>query len=150
MSLKTKVEAEMKTAMKARNKDRLRALKAIKALILLAETEKGAKQTLSEETEIKLLMKAAKQRKDSAQIYQDQGREDLETIERSELVVIEEFLPKMMSEEELTEKLQEIVARTGASSPKDMGKVMGIATKELAGKADNKTISLKVRALLNK
>lgn len=149
MSLKTRVEAEMKTAMKAREKDRLRALKAIKALILLAQTAEGATGELSEAEEVKLLMKAAKQRKDSAQIYQEQGRADLEEVERSELAVIEEFLPKMLSEAELTEKLQEIIARVGAASPKDMGKVMGVATKELAGKAEGRAISTTVKNLLN-
>ncbi len=149
MSLKTRVESEMKTAMKARDKDRLRALKAIKALILLAQTSEGSTGELSENEEVKLLMKAVKQRKDSAQIYQEQGREDLEQIERSELAVIEEFLPQMLSEAELTQKLQDIIARVGATSPKDMGKVMGMATQELAGKAEGKAISTTVKNLLN-
>lgn len=149
MSLKTRVEAEMKIAMKARDKDRSRALKAIKALILLAQTSEGFTGELSEQDEVKMLMKAAKQRRDSAKIYQEQGRTDLEKTELSELAVIEEFLPKMLSQEELTEKLKQIIADLGASSPKDMGKVMGIATKELAGKAEGRAISTTVKSLLN-
>lgn len=149
MSLKTRAEAEMKIAMKARDKDRSRALKAIKALILLAQTSEGFTGELSEQDEVKMLMKAAKQRRDSAKIYQEQGRTDLEKTELSELAVIEEFLPKMLSQEELTEKLKQIIADLGASSPKDMGKVMGIATKELAGKAEGRAISTTVKSLLN-
>jgi uncharacterized protein YqeY len=148
MSLKTRIDEEIKSAMKAQDKEALRALRAIKSLILLAETSEGSTGTLSTEEENKLLMKAAKQRKDSAEIYAQQDREDLRKVELEELAIIERFLPKMLSAEELSEKLKEIIARVGASSPKDMGKVMGVATKELAGLADGKLVSEMVKSLL--
>lgn len=150
MNLKQKIEADIKEAMLAKDKDKLRALRAIKSLILLAETEKGAKEEISHEDEIKLLTKAAKQRRESAEVYAAQGRKDLEEIELSELKVIEVYLPKQLSEEELHEKLKEIVARTGAAGPQDMGKVMGVANKELAGQAEGKVISFIVKSLLNR
>lgn len=149
MSLKQKVDSEIKSAMIAKDKDRLRALRAVKSLILLEETKGGAAAELSEDDEMKILTKAAKQRKDSADIYQQQNREDLYSVEMAELLIIQEFLPKALTEEELTAAIQEIVAKTGASGPKDMGKVMGAASKELAGKADGKAIADKVKALLN-
>jgi len=148
MSLKASVENEIKKAMLAKDKDRLRALRAIKSLILLEETKGGATGEISEEDEIKLLTKAAKQRKDSADIYKQQNREDLYEVEMAELTIINEFLPKQLSEEELVEELKKLIAESGASSAKDMGKAMGLATKALAGKADGKLISTKVKELL--
>ena len=149
MSLKLKVESEIKSAMIAKNKVRLTALRAIKSMILLEETKEGYSGTLSSDDELKLLTKAAKQRKDSAEIYEKQGRADLLEVEMAELAVIQEFLPKAMSEEELTLAVQEIINVTGAAGPKDMGKVMGVASKQLAGKADGKAIADKVKSLLN-
>lgn len=149
MSLKQKIESEIKSAMIAKDKSRLTALRAIKSLILLEETKGGAKGDLSEDDEMKLLTKAAKQRKDSADIYEQQGRFDLYEVEIAELKVIQEFLPDAMSDEELTQAVKDIIAQTGASSPKDMGKVMGVASKQLAGKADGKAIADKVKSLLN-
>lgn len=149
MSLKQKIEGEIKSAMIAKDKTRLAALRSIKSLILLEETKSGAKAELTEEDELKLLTKAAKQRKDSADIYEQQSRTDLYEVEMAELKVLQEFLPQAMTEEELTAAIREIVAETGASSPKDMGKVMGVASKKLAGKADGKAISEKVKAILN-
>ncbi|WP_215224280.1 GatB/YqeY domain-containing protein [Echinicola shivajiensis] len=147
MSLKQSIESEIKKAMLAKDKDRLRALRSIKSLIMLEET-KGGDKGITEDDELKLLTKAAKQRKDSVEIYQQQNREDLAATELSELEIINEFLPKQLSEEELEAALKEIIAEVGAEGPKDMGKVMGIATKKLAGKADGKMISQKVKGLL--
>ena len=148
MSLKLKIEKEIKTAMLQKNKDRLRALRAIKAMILIAETEKGAATALSEEAEIKILSRAAKQRRDSLMIYQEQGRKDLVDIERDELVVIEAFLPQQLDAEELKTAVREIIKKTGATAPKEMGKVMGIASQELSGKVDGKALSAMVKSLL--
>lgn len=148
MSLKSNIETEIKNAMLAKDKDRLRALRAIKSLILLEETKEGAGASLTPDDEIKLLTKAAKQRKDSADIYKQQNREDLYAVEMAELSIINEFLPKQLTEDELVAELKKIIAETGASSAKDMGKVMGAATKALAGKADGKLISQKVKELL--
>ena len=148
MTLKENIEAEIKKAMLAREKDRLRALRAIKSQILLAESEKGAPTQLTPEKELNLLMKAAKQRKESAEIYEQQGRQDLLDIELSELKTIEEFLPTQMSDDELKEKIAGIIEKTGASTPKDMGKVMGMASTELSGSADGKRISSMVKSLL--
>lgn len=150
MSLKSKVESGIKDAMRAKNQDTLRALRALKSLILLEETKGGAAEELSEDDELKLLTKAAKQRRESAEIYQAQGREDLWAKEEAELAVIEQFLPKQLTEAEITARLQEIMERVGASAPSDMGKVMGVATKELAGQADGKVVSTLVKALLAK
>jgi uncharacterized protein YqeY len=149
MSLKTTIEQEIKTAMLAKDKDRLRALRSIKALILLAETEKGAGEGISAEAEIKLLTKAAKQRRDSLEVYRQQKREDLAEVEEAELKIIEEFLPKQLSEEEVKEEVARIIGDVGASSMKEMGIVMGKATKALAGKADGKLISTVVKQLLS-
>ena len=149
MSLKEKIESDIKKAMLAKDKDALRALRGVKSLILLAETEKGATSELSPEAEAKLLTKAAKQRKESAEIYAGQGRNDLAEAELVELRIIENYLPKQMSEEELRAYLQGIIQRLGASSPSDLGKVMGVAVKELAGKADGKLISETVKSLLS-
>lgn len=135
--------------MLARDKTRLGALRSIKSLILLEETKSGAKAEITEEDELKLLTKAAKQRKDSADIYEQQSRTDLYEVEMAELAVLQEFLPKELTDEEISAAIQEIITRTGASSPRDMGKVMGVASKELAGKADGKVISEKVKAILN-
>lgn len=148
MSLKENIEREIKQAMLKKQKDRLTPLRAIKSLILLAESEKGGSEGLSEEAEIKLLTKAAKQRKDSLEIYKEQNREDLAAKEEAELKVIEEFMPKQMTEQELEEALKAVISETGASGPQDMGKVMGVATKRFAGKADGKTISMITKKLL--
>lgn len=147
MSLKQHIETEIKNAMLAKNKDRLRALRSIKSLIMLEETKGGA-GGVSEEEEMKLLTRAAKQRRDSADIYQQQEREDLASIELAELEIISEFLPKQLSEEEIEAELKAIIAEVGAEGPKDMGKVMGVATKKLAGRAEGKLISQKVKHLL--
>ncbi len=148
MTLKENIEAQIKKAMLAREKDTLRALRAIKSQILLAESEKGAPTQLTPEKELNLLMKAAKQRKESIEIYEQQDRQDLLEIEKAELKVIETFLPTQMSDEELKEKVAAIIEKTGASTPKDMGKVMGMASKELSGGADGKRISSMVKSLL--
>jgi uncharacterized protein YqeY len=147
MSLKAKIEEGIKDAMRAKDQDRLRTLRAIKSLILLEETS-GSGKDLTADVEMKLLTKAAKQRRDSLEVFQSQNRADLAEKEQIELSIIEEFLPKQLSEEELDAKLKEIIAQVGASSPADMGKVMGVATKQLAGLADGKAISAKVGALL--
>jgi len=141
---------DLKTAMLAKDEKSLRSLRAIKAAILLAKTSEGAGGEIKEEEEIKLLQKMIKQRKDSLEIYKTQHREDLAQKEEEEISVIEKFLPKQISGEELKIILQKIIADTGASSPADMGKVMGIASKQLAGKADGKTISTTVKELLAK
>lgn len=148
MSLKKQIESDIKQAMLAKDKDKLRALRAIKSLILLAETDKGAAAELTDDKEMQILIKAAKQRRDSLEVYQQQGREDLAAVEKVELDIIEEYLPKQLSEEELKAELEKIIASTGATSPKEMGKVMGAATKALAGKADGKAISTMVKQLL--
>jgi uncharacterized protein len=148
MNLEQKIMAELKTAMLAKNEKALRSLRAVKAAILLAKTAEGASGGLKEEDEIKLLQKLVKQRKDSLEIYQQQNRTDLAQKEQEEIEIIEKFLPKQISGEELKAIIQKIIAETGASSPADMGKVMGAATKQLAGKADGKTISAVVKELL--
>ena len=149
MSLKQRIDEEIKTAMKAKDKDRLEALRGIKSQILLAETAEGASADgLAPDKEAQILMKMAKQRRDSAQIFGEQGRADLQAVELAQLAVVEEFLPKMMGGEELREKIKAIIAQVGATSAKEMGKVMGAASKELAGKADNKDISALVKELL--
>jgi uncharacterized protein YqeY len=150
MSLKLTIENGIKDAMRAKDADRLRALRAIKSLILLEETSGSSADGLSADAEMKILMKAAKQRRDSLEVYVSQNRPDLAEKEQAELAIIEEFLPKQLSEEELTAKITEIIASVGASSPADMGKVMGVASKQLAGLADGKAISAKVSELLKK
>ncbi len=150
MALKETIEAGIKDAMRAKDADRLRALRAIKSMILLEETSGSNADGLSADAEMKILMKAAKQRKDSLDVYVTQNRPDLAEKEQAELSIIEEFLPKQLSEEELTAKIAEIIAQVGASSPADMGKVMGVASKQLAGLADGKAISVKVGELLKK
>lgn len=148
MALKTEIDAQIKAAMLARDSVRLTALRDIKKVILLEETKEGKTGDLTADDELKLLTKAAKQRRESADIYRQQNRPDLLDKELAELAIIEEFLPKQLSEEELTAKLQEIITRVGASAPSDMGKVMGVASKELAGLADGKAISATVKSLL--
>jgi uncharacterized protein len=150
MSLKTQIDGDIKQAMLSKNSERLRALRAIKSLILLAESEKGAKAELDQAAEMAILSKAAKQRKDSLAIFEEQNRPDLAEKEQAELDVINEYLPKQLSEEEVKSEVAKIIAQVGASSPQDMGKVMGAATKALAGKADGKLISTLVKELLSK
>ena len=150
MSLKLTIENGIKDAMRAKDADRLRALRAIKSLILLEETSGSSADGLSADAEMKILMKAAKQRRDSLEVYVSQNRPDLAEKEQAELAIIEEFLPKQLSDKELTAKIAEIIASVGASSPADMGKVMGVASKQLAGLADGKAISAKVSELLKK
>ncbi len=141
MSLKSKIEADMKQAMLQKNKDELTTLRSIKSMILLAQTESSANKELSEADEIKLLSKAAKQRKESADVYRQQDRPELAEKEESELSIIERYLPKQLSDEELSKEVKNIINQVGASGMRDMGKVMGIASKTLAGKADGKRIS---------
>ena len=148
MSLSTKVMEAMKTAMKAKDSQALESLRAVKSAILLAQTESGAKQELSEAEELKLLQKLVKQRKDSASIFTEQGRDDLAAPELAQAEIIAQFLPEQMSEEEIAKVVEEIIAQTGASSMKDMGKVMGMANGKLAGKADGSTIAKLVKAKL--
>lgn len=149
MSLKAQIEADIKQAMLAKDKDSLRALRAIKSMILLAETETGAKEALDEADELRLLTKAVKQRKESAETYRSQNRADLAEVEEVEVEIISRYLPQMLSEQELETAIAGIIERTGASGMKDMGKVMGVATKELAGKAEGKAISEMVKNKLN-
>ena len=148
MSLIETINQDIKTAMLAKDADKLRGLRAIKSALLLALTEKGASDEISGETEIKVLQKLVKQRKESADIYKAQNREDLYEIEAQEQAVIEAYLPKQMSTTEVEVYLKDLISRVGATSVKDMGKVMGAANKELAGKADGKTISEVVKQLL--
>ena len=148
MSLKQQIDNDIKKAMLEKNKDELTALRSIKSLILLAETEKGGADTLAGDIENKLLMKAAKQRKESAEIFQKENRDDLAQKELLELSVINRYLPKQLSEEEVKAEVQKIIEQVGAKTPQDMGKVMGVATKQLAGKADGKLISELVKKLL--
>lgn len=148
MNLFDKVSGDIKTAMLAREKVRLEALRGIKKEFLEAKTAKGGDGELSDDAALKILAKMVKQRKESASIYTEQNREDLAGEELAQAAIIEEYLPKQLSEEELTAALKEIIARVGATSAKEMGKVMGTATKELAGKAEGKAISAKVRELL--
>jgi uncharacterized protein len=150
MALEQNVMAEMKDAMKSKNEAALRGLRAIKAAIIVAKTAEGAGGVLKEEDETKLLQKLVKQRKDSLEIYKKQDRPDLAQKEEEEIAVIEKFLPKQMSEAELKDALSVIISQLGASSPADMGKVMGVASKQLAGQADGKAISAAVKELLSK
>ncbi|MFM8711035.1 MAG: GatB/YqeY domain-containing protein [Sphingomonadales bacterium] len=147
-SLEQKIMTDLKAAMLAKDEAALRSLRAIKAAILLAKTAEGATGELSEEAEIKLLQKMVKQRKDSLEIFQQQSRPELAQKEIEEIAVIEKFLPKQMDEATLRSTLAAIVARVGASSAADMGKVMGVANKELAGKADGKTMAALIKELL--
>jgi len=142
------IDQDIKQAMLGKQEARLRGLRAIKSALLLARTEKGASEDITPETEIKVLQRLIKQRKESADIYKSQNREDLYKIEAEEMEVIEAYLPKQMARSEVAAYLKELVGRVGATSVKDMGKVMGAANKELAGKADGRTISEVVRELL--
>ena len=142
--------AEMKDAMKAKDEATLRGLRAIKAEIIKAKTEPGAGGEISADKEVSVLQKMVKQRRDALDIYQQQNRADLAQKEQEEIAVIEKFLPAQLGEAELKAELQQIIAETGAASPADMGKVMGVATKKLAGRADGKAISAAVKELLAK
>jgi uncharacterized protein YqeY len=148
MSLEQKVMAEMKEAMRSKNEGVLRALRAIKAEIIKAKTEPGAGGVVEEAAELKLLQKMMKQRKDSYDIFRQQQREDLASKEKEEMDVIEKFLPAQLDEAAITEVVKKAIESTGASAPSDMGKVMGVVTKELAGQADGKVISAIVKSLL--
>jgi uncharacterized protein YqeY len=148
MSLTERISSDLINAMKAKDKITLEAIRAAKTAFVLARSEKGADATLSPEDELKIIQKLVKQRRESAVIYKDNNRLDLYEKETAEADVLEKYLPVKMSESELTEVLKGIITRTGAKSPADMGKVMGTATKELAGKADGKEISAIVKRLL--
>jgi uncharacterized protein YqeY len=148
MPLINQIDQDIKQAMLAKQEARLRGLRAIKSALLLARTEKGAAEELTQEIELKVLQKLIKQRKESADIYKAQNREDLYKVEVEEMEVIETYLPKQMDRAEIETYLKELISRVGATSVKDMGKVMGAANKELAGKADGKTISEVVKQLL--
>ncbi len=149
MTLTEQINNDIKEAMKAKDTVRLTALRAVKSQLLLAATEKGADGASSDEAGVKMLQKLVKQRKESAELYQQQDRKDLADPELAEAAIIETYLPKQLSEEELTPILQAIIDKVGAAGPQDMGKVMGAASQELAGKADGKTISTVVRNLLS-
>lgn len=149
MALKSQIEADIKTAMLAKKKEELTALRAIKSAILLAETEKGAEGALTEDAEIKLLTKAAKQRKDSAEIFQSNDRQELADKEMLEYEVISRYLPQQLSEAEVNNEVTKIIAQLGAQGMQDMGKVMGVASKSLAGKAEGKMIANTVKSLLS-
>lgn len=148
MSLKQQIDGDIKKAMLAKNKEELEALRSIKSMILLAETEKGGSGDVSADVENKILMKAAKQRKESSDIFSQQGRQDLADKENFQLDIISRYLPKQLSNEEIEAAVKQIIAEVGASGPQDMGKVMGTATKKLAGQADGKIISDLVKKLL--
>lgn len=150
MSLEEKVMAQMKDAMKAKDEALLRGLRAIKAEIIKAKTEPGANGQISEDAEMKLLQKLVKSRKDSLVIYEEQNRADLATKESEEIAVIEKFLPQQMTEAEIAEAVAKVITETGAAGPQDMGKVMGVITKQLAGKADGKLIASAVKDALAK
>lgn len=149
MSLTQTIDQDIKQAMLAKQEARLRGLRAIKAALLLARTEKGAAEILTEDAEIKVLQKLVKQRKESADIYKAQHREDLYQIEIEEQEVIEAYLPKQLDRAEIEAQIKQLIEGLGATSVKDMGKVMGAANKQLAGKADGKTISEVVKQLLS-
>lgn len=148
MSLENLINQDIKTAMLEKKEADLRALRAIKAALLLAKTEKGASEIMTEENEVKVLQKLVKQRKESAEIYKSQHRDDLYRVEAEEIEVIERYLPKQLTQTELSEYLSNLMTRLNVTSIKDMGKVMGIASKELAGKADGKAISETIKNLL--
>ena len=149
MGILANLTDEIKTAMRAKDNLKLEALRAIKSAVMLEQTSAGGSDTLSDEQEIKLVQKLVKQRKDSAQIFRDQNRPDLAEPEEAQAEVIAQFLPEQLSEEEITAIIQAIIEKTGAEGMKDMGKVMGMASNEMAGKADGKTISTIVKAQLN-
>lgn len=148
MSLKLQIDGDIKKAMLAKNKEELEALRSIKSMILLAETEKGGSGDIANDVENKILMKAAKQRKESAEIFTKEGRTDLAQKENFQLEIISRYLPKQLGEAEITAEVKKIIEQVGAKGPQDMGKVMGTATKALAGQADGKIISELVKKLL--
>lgn len=150
MSLEQKIMPELKAAMLAKDEKAMRSLRAIKAAIIVAKTAEGAGGELKEEDEIKLLQKLVKQRKDSLDIFTQQNRPDLASREQEEIEVIEKFLPKQLSQDELKDEIRKIITESGAASPAEMGKVIGLANKKLAGRADGKTISVTVKELLSK
>lgn len=146
--ISTTIDQEIKQAMLAKDQAKLRGLRAIKAALLLAKTEKGNTEEITEDTEMKILQRLVKQRKESATIYKEQGREDLFTVEQEEIDVISQFLPQQLDKADIEKVIVKIIAETGATSVKEMGKIMGIANKELAGKADGKLIGEIVKTLL--
>lgn len=148
MTLTEQINNDIKTAMKERNQPKLAALRAIKSALLLAATEKGGNVD-AEAEEVRMLQKQVKQRREAAEIYKTQGRDDLANDEIDQAIIIEQYLPQQMSEEELVKAITAIIGETGATSPADMGKVMGAATKQLAGKADGKDISRIVKGMLS-
>ncbi|MCF8451455.1 MAG: GatB/YqeY domain-containing protein [Taibaiella sp.] len=148
MSLETRIMDDLKHAMRAKDEAALRTLRAIKAAIIIEKTSEGANGEISEATEMKMLQKLAKQRRDSLDIFEKQNREDLAAKEREELAIIEKFLPQQMSADELKAQIQAIITQVDAKSPADMGKVMGVASKQLAGKAEGRAISEMVKQLL--
>jgi len=148
MSLEQQINDDIKSAMLSKDRDKLEALRAIKAALLLEKTKDGTTGEIPETVELKLLQKLVKQRKESAEIYKTQNRQDLAEAELFQAGIIEKYLPKALSEEEVSAKVKEIIAQTGATSIKDMGKVMGLASKELAGQADNRLVSEIVKRLL--
>lgn len=149
MSLKTKIDTAIKEAMKSKSTDALRALRSIKAMILLAETADGNVGQLNQDQEIRLLIKAAKQRRESAEMYVTNARQELADVELAELAIIEQFLPKQLTEAEIIQKVKEIITKVGATGAKDMGKVMGVTTKELAGLVDGKLVAEIVKKALS-
>ncbi len=149
MSLEQKINDDIKAAMLAKDKRKLEALRAVKSAILLAKTDKGSTGQIAEDAEMKILQKLVKQRRDSADLYKEQGRADLAEEEQYQLGIIETYLPEQMSEAEIEAEVEKIIVETGASSMKDMGRVMGMASKKLAGKADNKMIADMVKKKLN-
>lgn len=150
MSLENTINSDIKAAMLAKDKKKLESLRAVKAAILLAKTEKSASTELGDDAEIKILQRLVKQRKDSGELYKSQGREDLAEDEFSQVAYIEKYLPQQMDESEVRNVIAEIISTTSAAGMKDMGKVMGIATTKLAGQAENKLVATIVRELLNK
>jgi uncharacterized protein len=148
MSLQDKINNDIKEAMLAKEKEKLEALRAVKSALLLAGTEKNAGENITDDAEIKLLQRLVKQRRESAEIYVSQNRQDLAGVELFQAEIIQKYLPQQMSPEELADEIKAIIAETAATSAKDLGKVMGAASKKLAGKADNKTISEIARQLL--
>jgi len=150
MGLEKAINENIKTAMLAKDKEKLEALRAVKAAILLAKTDKGSEGDISEDAEMGILKKLVKQRKDAADLFKSQGRNDLAEIEIFQLAVIEKYLPEQMSENEVRQHVQDIIQETGADSMKDMGRVMGMASKKLAGKTDNKLIASIVKEQLGK
>lgn len=149
MALQEKIDQDIKAAMLAKDNAKLRGLRAIKAALLVAKTEKNAAETLSEDAEIKVLQRLVKQRRESADIYKQQNRDDLFQIENEEIEVIESYLPKQLEREEVEHIIRSVISETGATGMKDMGKVMGLANQKLAGQADGKTIAELVKTLLN-